>query len=265
VTPVSRELQLPLPIHRKYELFGVWCAPIFSVLTVIGFLWLARFYDPAAAHLSPEALAAFYSDHELGIELGMSVFCLATAFLAMFSVQLAIFLWRRERSPLMALGQMLGGFGVVLLIFISCCLWIGAAYRADVANPDVTVALNDAAWFGFLVGWVMLSLQMACTAAITIHDRSGDPIVPRWVSWASIVGAVLLVMANGCAVTKTGPFAWDGILGYYLPMAIWGAWLDGHAFYLRRDVRRRLDPGPRPASEDEPAVGAPDRLELAVP
>lgn len=225
---------------ERYELFGAWCAPIFTLLTAAGFLGLSHMYDPAAAHLSPAELSAFYADRDLAVEIGMSIFCVATAFLAIFSVQLAIELWEIEgRSVLMSASQALGGFGVVMLIFISCCLWIGAAYRAGDATPGVTVALNDAAWFGFLVGWVMLALQMATTAAITLHDRRADPLVPRWFSWASVVGAVLLVTANGCAVTKTGPFAWDGALGYYLPMAIWGTWLDGHAWLVRRAIRNR--------------------------
>lgn len=232
----------------RYERFGVWCAPVFSALTVVGFLGLAHFYDPAPAHLRPAELAAWFDERSLRVEVGMSLLCVATAFLVLYSVQLSLALWRVEgRSALMAIGQALGGFGVVMLIFISCCLWIGAAYRAGAADPDITVALDDAAWFGFLVGWVMLSLQMACTAAVTLHDRSSEPLVPRWVSWASVGGAVLLVTANGCAVTKTGPFAWDGALGYYLPMAIWGVWLDGHAWYLRKALRRRSIAG-APAS-----------------
>jgi hypothetical protein len=62
-------------------------------------------------------------------------------------------------------------------------------------------------------------------------------------------------MANGCAVTKTGPFAWDGALGYYAPMAIWGTWLDGHAWYLRREIRSRRASTPqrRPGRDLQPA------------
>lgn len=231
---------MPKTWNDRYEVFGVWCAPIFTVLTLVGFLGLSHFYDPAAANLGPAALQHFYAQREVSVELGMSIFCVATAFLAIFGVQLGLRLWQIEgRSPLMSISQMLGGFGVVMLIFISNCLWIGAAYRSHGADPDVTVALNDAAWFGFLVGWVMLSLQMATTAAITLLDESPDPLVPRWASKASLAGAVILATANGCALTKTGPFAWDGALGYYLPMAIWGTWLDGHAYLLRRDLRRR--------------------------
>ncbi|HEX4357397.1 MAG TPA: hypothetical protein VH141_07755 [Pseudonocardia sp.] len=228
------------PADSGHELFGAWCAPIFSVLTVVGFLGFAGFYAPAPAWLPPARLAGQYAEHRFGIELGLSIFCVATAFLAIFTVALSLALARIEgRAPIMAVSQLLGGLGVVLLIFISCCLWIGAAYRAGDAAPDVTVALNDAAWFGFLVGWVMLSLQMAVTAAVTLRERSVTPLVPRWLAWASVVGAVVLVTANGCVFTRTGAFAWDGVLGYYLPMAIWATWLDGHAWYLRKRLRRR--------------------------
>lgn len=250
---------------ERYELFGAWCAPIFTLLTAIGFLGLSHMYDPAAAHLSPVELSAFYADRDIAVEVGMSLFCVATAFLAIFSVQLGIELWRIEgRSVLMSASQALGGFGVVMLIFISCCLWIGAAYRAGAANPDVTVALNDAAWFGFLVGWVMLALQMATTAAITLHDKRANTLVPRWFSWASTVGAVLLVTANGCAVTKTGLFAWDGALGYYLPMAIWGTWLDGHAFLVRRAIRARHTAARASALVSAAATGSRDAAHAAA-
>lgn len=228
-------------VSLRYELFGAWCAPIFSALTLVGFLGLAHFYDPAPADLPPADMAAFWAERKTAVALGLSLFCVATAFLAVYSVQLGLWLWRMEgRSPLMAISQMFGGFGVVMLIFISNCLWLGAAYRADVADPDIVHALNDAAWFGFLVGWVMLAFQMAATAAITWHDTG---VIPRWATIASIIGALALVTANGCAFTKDGTFAWDGLLGYYVPMAIWGLWLDGYALLMRAEIKRRMQVG----------------------
>jgi hypothetical protein len=115
--------------------------------------------------------------HELfGVELGMSISCVATAFLAVFTVALSLALARIEgRSPLLAVSQLLGGLGVVLLIFISCCLWIGAAYRAGVAAPDVTVGLNDAAWFGFLVGWACWLDGHAWYLRKRLRRRSAEP------------------------------------------------------------------------------------------
>jgi hypothetical protein len=95
------------------------------------------------------------------------------------------------------------------------------------------------AWFGFLLGWVFLSLQMVATALVGLGDASPRPAIPRTLSKASIVGAILLACAGGPAFTQSGPFAYHGLLAFYMPMAIWGIWLDVHAWYLRKALLAR--------------------------
>jgi len=51
---MSRETSL------RHQLFGAWCAPIFTTLTIIGWLWLAHFWSPAPADLSAADTAAFF-------------------------------------------------------------------------------------------------------------------------------------------------------------------------------------------------------------
>jgi hypothetical protein len=221
------------------ERVAVWCAPVFTTLTIIGFLWLSRFFHPIAAHVPASTLAAFYATHHLAVEIGMSLFALSCGFLAVYSAELTLILWRREAAPLMSLGQLLGGFGVVMLIFISCCLWIAAAYRAGHTGPSVTESLNDVSWFGFLVGWVILALQMICAGVVVLSDDTEHRFAPRWVGAATIVGALALATANGCAFTKSGALGWNGVLGFYVPMLIWGVWLNGFAVLAARDVGRR--------------------------
>lgn len=225
----------------KYELFGAWCGPIFSVMAVGSWFVLAHWYNPAAASLEPAQLKAWYADRQFQVILGMSIFCLSTAFFTVYSIQVGLWLWRFEgRSPLMALTQTFGGFAVVIYVFISNCLWIGVAYRANTAvNSDILVALNDAAWFSFLVGWVGLTQQMLGMAAVTWHDQRQQPLVPRWFTIATIIGAVFVPMANGCAFTMTGAFAWNGLLGFYVPIGIWGIWVDTLAYFMLKDIRRR--------------------------
>ena len=225
-------------VALKHERFGAWCAPLFSVMTVVGFLLLFRAVHPLSQGTSTAGTTQWFARHAFDIELGNSIFALATVVLAIFTIEVTLVLWRREgASPLWSLAQLLGGFAVVMLIFISCCLWIGAAYRAgQPGSGPVTQALNDASWFGFLVGWVMLSLQMVGAAMVQLRDPD---LAPRWVPVATLIGAAALATANGCAFTKTGIFGTGGVLGYYIPMVIWGVWLNGNAYLCLRDLRRR--------------------------
>jgi hypothetical protein len=223
----------------SHELFGAWCAPIFTLLTAVGWLGLGHFYHAPEGNISAAALDHFYASHRTAEQIGLSLFAISCIPLALYTIELTIVLWRREATPLFSFAQLLGGFGVVMLVFISCCLWLGCAYRAGATDPHITVALNDASWFGFLVGWVILTLQMIGCGIVTVRDDGPDPIAPKWVGWATIVGAIALVTANGCAFAKSGIWGWSGLLGFYVPVAIWGVWLDGYAFLIRRDVLRR--------------------------
>ena len=51
---------------------------------------------------------------------------------------------------------------------------------------------------------------------------------------------LLLVFAGGPAFVQSGPLAYHGALAFYLPMAIWGIWLDAHAFFMRRRILAEL-------------------------
>jgi hypothetical protein len=50
-------------------------------------------------------------------------------------------------------------------------------------------------------------------------------MVPRWLSWLTIAGAVTVFMAAGPAFFKSGPFAYHGLLAFYIPVVVWGVYI----------------------------------------
>jgi hypothetical protein len=81
---------------------------------------------------------------------------------------------------------------------------------------------------------------MITGAVVCLYDDRADLLIPRWLAWSTIAGSILLSTAGGSAFAQHGAFAFSGALGFYLPVAIWGLWLDGHAFYMRREITRRI-------------------------
>jgi hypothetical protein len=51
-------------------------------------------------------------------------------------------------------------------------------------------------------------------------------------------------------VLKTGPFAWNGLLSYYVPYFCWLCWFTTASIYMIKEVRRRM------LSADVPATNA---------
>ena len=50
----------------------------------------------------------------------------------------------------------------------------------------------------------------------------------------STPGVVVLVTAGAPAFTQSGPLAYRGLLGFYVPMLICGSWMLSHTWYMRK-------------------------------
>lgn len=223
-------------IRSNIEIICIACGTLFTVFTVVGWLGMAQGLFPVPANLTPEATAAYFAEHSLDMRTGCLLYIIGAGLFGLWIAQLGMMLAPIEGPrPVLTVAGVTAGNGVVAFVMMSCCLWISAAYRAD-ADPDVVVALNDAAWHGFLLTWPALSVQMISTGVITRLDGRTDRLVPRWLSTFSIICGVGIAMASGPAWAKSGPFAWNGALAYYVPMLMWGAWFELHSWYMLMQV-----------------------------
>jgi hypothetical protein len=57
---------------------------------------------------------------------------------------------------------------------------------------------------------------------------------PRWLGVAAVVAAALYALRIGTLFTTTGPFAADGVLGLYVPVAAIAGWLFTGSVVLAR-------------------------------
>jgi hypothetical protein len=218
---------------------GIWCTWIFSALTVIGWLGIAHFYQPAPADLGLDATKLWFSEeHRIGTVVGCTIFYIACGLLAPGSIQFGLMLAKIEGNrPLWSLTTAACGLFISLIIFFNACAWIVAAYRPE-TGADVIQAFSDWAWMAFLLGWFYLALEMVATAVVEFMDKREQPMVPRWFSWLTLFGAVTLLSAAGPAFFKSGPFAYHGLLGFYMPMVVWGVYLNVTAWFMYRELDR---------------------------
>ncbi|MDX9787145.1 MAG: hypothetical protein RBT11_10230 [Desulfobacterales bacterium] len=219
--------------------FGLWCSWIFSLLTVIGWLGLAHFYQPAPADLGFEATKIWFTQtHRWGVILGCSIFYIACAFLVPASIQFGIMLAKIEgKWPLWSITTAISGLFISLIVFFNACAWIVCAYRPEF-GADVVQAFSDWAWMAFLLGWAYLALEMLATGIVELQDKREKPMIPRWLTWATFAGSFMLLGAGGPAFFQSGAFAYHGLLGFYVPMAIWGIYLNLTAWYMYKELDR---------------------------
>lgn len=188
------------------------------------FWLLAGFVPIPAPSLSADEVAARYAANAGGIRLAMVMFVALWTTWIPFSGALAAQLSRREPGfPLWSLVGFGGGLLVTMIVTLGGISWGLAAYRPERA-PDVIQALHDLGWFLFVMPAGPLGLQILGVSIVTLADRGPAPPFPRWFGFVSLWCFTLTMPGLLIMLFHSGPFAWNGLLAFWLPLAAIGVW-----------------------------------------
>lgn len=222
-------------MKRHVHLATVWSGPAFFVLYLIAFGIIAGYLPPPAPSLSTEEVVQLFDEEggriRLGLILGMIFATLLFPFFGAISIQIA-----RIEGTRMVLSMLQFGAGVLLIVFFFIChmLWISMTFR-DTYDDSAMRQVNDLSWLTFVMVFPTYVLQMICIATASFMDTT-EKILPRWYGyfclWVGIAGC-----GGAIAVYfKTGPLAWNGVIGFWIPIVMFAVWLCLSVYVLLRAV-----------------------------
>jgi hypothetical protein len=224
-----------------YDLISAWCGGFGFLVTFILF-WVILGHNlpnPSPA-LSATDLSARYIQHLSSIRLGFIVSLIAVVFYmpwtCLLSKQMAII---EGPSRTLTYLQLIGGALTVMVVSFSAMFWAVAAFRPE-RDPQLILLLTDLGWLCIDLQYACTTLQMIAAALVGLSDKRETPLFPRWVCWLTIWSGCSFLPASLTGVFKTGPFAWDGILSYYIPYACWLGWYFVATVYMIKEVNRRV-------------------------
>ena len=226
---------------KAVERAMAWSGLVVIVLTLGGFILARLLPVPPGANLDPEQIAQFYSAHTTSTRLGFLLTTAGLGFLAPMTAAIAIAMLRiKDAPPVLAVLQIIGGVGVVIMTVIPTILMNVAAFRPD-RNPMVTQAINDIAWLLFVTPIVLFFFQEVPIAVAILMDRSRNPVFPRWVAYANLWIPMTFLPALLAYFFMTGPVAWQGALVFYLGLVTFGAWVAIMMWGLLNASRKHAD------------------------
>jgi hypothetical protein len=126
-----------------------------------------------------------------------------------------------ERCPLTWTQLGLGMLGVLLFIFPTMVMQ-AIAFRPN-RDPQLMLLLDDVAWLPFIGVFACATVQGFAIGFAIFQDKH-EKVFPRWLGYFNIWVALLFVPASLIYFFKTGPFAWNGIFCFWLPLTAFGAW-----------------------------------------
>jgi len=223
------------------ETILLWTLPGVGILWICAFLLFPGFVEPMSPTMSAEEVAAFYRDPENLPRIRYSMILFNWFAVGLIPILALIVLQIRRmahRTPIFSYAIIACAAGGPTIFLMANLFWLTAAFR-PMRDPQLTLMFNDLAWvtFSSQVGFL---IAQSVILALAIHlDRQERPVFGRWVAHFNLVVAVLLAPAAFAGAAMTGPFAWDGLLTFWVRNVAIGVWIVVMAVVLGRAIARQ--------------------------
>jgi len=201
----------------------VWSGIVLVAMTVVGFGGLMGYVPPPAASMTADQSLAFVRAHQQWILAGGAVCTFFWSFWVTWAAPIIIYIRKMERAPVLTIASIAnvgGGAAVITTIAVS---WTVMAYRAE--SPLIVQAFNDLGFFLFLYTWPPFGIWMAILALAIFRDVNPTPTFPRWVAYYNVLCALGMCPASLMGFFKSGPFAYHGILAFWLVALDFFIWM----------------------------------------
>jgi hypothetical protein len=218
----------------------IWWALIF--MYIFGFtLWgLLHMMPPPPATLGASGVAAFYADHHFDIRLGATIASWTSAFMVPFSTAVAIQLSRLEKGvPVWSILQFAGGILMSIFLVLPPVFWGVAAFTPS-RPAEVTALMHELGTLTLTTTDQFYIFQMIAITWVSLTQKGGpDSPFPRWIGFFTLWAALAFEVGAISFNTKTGPFAWDGAIVYWMPLVVFGAWVTTVSIAMLRALARQ--------------------------
>jgi hypothetical protein len=212
-------------MNARTQRICIWAGPATLVLFAIGYWFVAGLVPPISpGHNAAEVAARYAEDKDrLRVGLTIAIFCCPLLYVWVAALHTQLRTVEGEESPL-ATTVLLTGSALTLFLFLPLMVLGAAAFRPD-RSPEVTQALNDLGWL-LLISPAGPAVILAVVMGVAmLSDARPRPAFPRWVGYFNIWMGMTFTGASLVWLFHSGPFAWDGVFPFWVPLVDFGLWV----------------------------------------
>jgi hypothetical protein len=224
------------------RLIGVWSAAAFFLLWAVGYGAFAQWIPPLAPSLTAVEVAQLFHERSVPIRVGMVLMSLGAVFYLPWTVTLSSLIKEIEgKSAFWAATQLAAGIVSMLTFMLPAFVWAAAAFRPE-RNPEITQALSDLGWLLFITPIAPFMMQYIILGSAILSDKRQQPAFPRWAAYLQFWVSLSFVPAVIAFFAKSGPFAWNGLFVWWIPLTFFAGWFILMIILARRAVLMPLMP-----------------------
>jgi len=223
---------------RVGERIIYWTWVPLLVIWIAAFFLFPGFVPPVSPRASAAEVAEFYRQDLSRIRYSMILFnWFGVALIPILMLIAERMRGMAHRTPVLRFCVIGVAGGAPIAFLTSTVFWLVAAFRPD-RSPDLTLLTNDLAWITFTCGVPFLIALYLFIALAIAWDDQPHPVFPRWVASFNLVIALVTVPAAFAGLTKSGVFAWDGLVSFWVKNVAIAVWIVVMAWALRSAMAR---------------------------
>lgn len=219
-----------------------WAGLLGAAVYGFSYIFLLDFLPPPSPTLDAAQVVDLYAHSNIKFRLGVFLMIVSGAFYLPMSLVIGIQMARIEKGfPVWAILQALASTVGAWIFAFPPVLWGVAAFTVSRA-PEITRALHELAWLCFVTPSSFFSIQLIPLTIVSFTAIKGvaHSALPRWFGWFSIWAWFMMDIPPTLAqIFIRGPFAWDGLLAFWVTIILYLIWLITLSFLMLRSLSRQ--------------------------
>jgi Domain of unknown function (DUF4386) len=230
-------------MDKRVQKVWMWAfvAGMFGFFSV-GFILLAKYIPPHRPSAAATEIAQLYRDNSTSIRAGLILTMIGATFMlpvvGIFYAQLRRIERAMGEPSVNSMIQVVSGsIAYAAGVIVPLLVWSAASFRPE-RDPELTRLLNDLGWICFMIPFAPFATQNLALAFTILRDNLPKPLFPKWIGWINI----WIIFAGAPAFLilffKTGPFAWNGVIAFWIPLVLGAAYFALMIVYLFKAIGR---------------------------
>lgn len=247
MTPVE-EARLEGRVQRVL----IWLGPLMLLLWLASFTF-AGYLPPHDPSDTARDVQDRYFDHPDLTKFMLVVTMAASALLVPWCIAISGQIKRIPGAKALATTQMVSCSLLSLEFIYPVGMWMAVSFRADDRGgpgvaEEITRSLNDMGWILFVLVIWSVWVQMVAICAAVLMQRRGFEVLPRWVGYLSGWVSIIIIPAGTVLFFKDGPWAWNGVIGFWIPLSALVTWILAMTWTVHVALTRQIQEGTAPES-----------------
>lgn len=245
-------------ISERSQIALIWCGLILGGAYGVALGVLLHMIPPPAATQTAEQIKAWYLGRDNEVKLGATLASWSSAFMVPFWAVVTIQIFRQEKGrPIWTAVSLMAG-AMMSIFLVLPPLFFGAAAFTPSRAPEVTAIMHELGVLSLVTTdqyfvFAFLAVAVMCF----LPRRAPHSPFPRWFGYFTIWFTFMAEAGALAFNMRTGPFAWNGLLAFWIPFGVFAVWLAICAVFLLRSLKRQAQDAR--AGEESPS---PEKLSV---